>query len=47
MTPGMKTNNTLITISKPDELELLPKPGDPERRGPFCRVLSSATAGNC
>jgi hypothetical protein len=46
MTPGMKTNDTLITITKPEEQEILPKPGDPEPHGPFCRAFSSATTGN-
>jgi hypothetical protein len=50
-TPGMKTNNALITITMPEEQELLPKPGDPEPRGPFWRAFFFAqqpeTADKC
>ncbi len=46
MTSGKRMNDTLITITKPEEQELLPKPGDPEPRGPFLGAYQRATAGN-
>ena len=46
MTAGKRVNDTLITITKPEEQELIPKPGDPEPRSLFLGAYLRATAGN-
>jgi hypothetical protein len=46
MTPGMKTNNMLITITKPEEQVILPEAERSRIPQSFLRGFSSVTAGN-